>query len=76
MAGFFYLIPGVFLLRYGNAITRVPDSGQSTLEDVLRRQKSLWKYVGLFTIVMLVTYVLLVIGIIVFAVVYGSMPHP
>ena len=51
-------------------------SGQTAREDALRQQKSLWKYVGIFTIVMLVTYVLSVIGVIVFAVIYGSMQHP
>ena len=51
-------------------------SGQVAMEDALRQQKSLWKYVGIFTVVMLVTYVLLAIGMIVFAVIYGSMHHP
>ena len=51
-------------------------SGQAALEEALRQQKSLWKYLGMFTIVMLVTYVLSVIGMIVFAVIYGSMQHP
>ena len=46
------------------------------MEEALRQQKSLWKYVGIFTVVMLVTYVLSVIGMIVFAIIYGSMPHP
>lgn len=76
MAVFFYLIPCLYLLRYANAITRIQATGQAALEDALKQQKSFWKYVGIFTIVMLVTYVLLVIGIIVFAVIYGSMPHP
>ena len=50
-------------------------SGQTAREDALRQQKPLWKYLGMFTIVMLVTYVLLAIGMIVFAVIYGSMHH-
>ena len=36
----------------------------------------MWKYVGIFTIVLLVFYVLLIIAMIVFAVIYGSMHHP
>lgn len=76
MAGFFYLIPGVFLLRYGNAITRIPASGQAAMEDALRQQKSLWKYVGIFTIVLLAFYVVCIIGLIIFAIIYGSMQHP
>ena len=45
------------------------------MEDALRQQKSLWKYVGIFAIVLLVFYMLLVIGMIVFAIIYGSMQH-
>jgi len=75
-AGFFYLIPGILMLRYGNAITRIPASGQAAMEVALRQQKSLWKYVGIFTIALLVFYVLLIIAMIVFAVIYGSIAHP
>ena len=76
MAGFFYLILGVFLLHYGNAITRIPASGQTAMEDALRQQMSLWKYMGISTIVLLVFYVLCIIGMIIFTIIYGSMQHP
>ena len=56
--------------------TRLRAGIEAAMEDALREQKSLGRYVGIFTIVMLVTYVLLVIGMIVFAVIYGSMHHP
>ena len=75
-AGFFYLIPGILMLRYGNALTRIPAAGLEAMEDALRQQKSLWKYVGIFTIALLVFYVLLIIAMIVFAVIYGSIAHP
>ncbi len=72
---FFYLIPGVFLLRYGNAIINIPASGRAAMEDALRQQKSLWKYVGIFTIALLVFYVLCILGLIIFAIIYGSISH-
>lgn len=75
MAGFFYLIPGVFLLRYGIAIGNIPGSGQEAMEEALRQQKSLWKYVGIFTIALLVFYVLCILGLIIFAIIYGSISH-
>jgi hypothetical protein len=71
-----YLIPCLYLLRYGNAITRIQTAGQPAMEDALRLQKSFWKYVGILMIVVLVVYVLFIIGAIAFAVMYGSMPHP
>ena len=51
-------------------------SGRAAMEDALRQQKTLWRYVGIFTIVVLVLYILFIIGAIAFAVMYGSMPHP
>ncbi|MDE2236029.1 MAG: hypothetical protein KGK44_10880 [Gammaproteobacteria bacterium] len=74
-AAFFYLIPGIFLLRYGNAILAIQATGQAAMEDALRQQKTLWKYVGIFTIVLLVCYVLMIIGLIIFAIIYGSISH-
>lgn len=72
---FFYLIPGIFLLRYGNAILGIQAASQAAMENALRQQKTLWKYVGIFTIVLLVFYVLCILGLIIFAIIYGSIPH-
>ncbi|MGA9853268.1 MAG: hypothetical protein WBR15_10090 [Gammaproteobacteria bacterium] len=76
MAVFFYLIPCLYLMRYGNAITRIPASGQAALEDALKHQKSFWKYLGIFAIVMIVAYIVIIIGGIAFAVIYGLGHHP
>ena len=76
MAVFFYLIPCLYLLRYANAITRIPASGQTALEDALKQQKSFWKYMGIFAIIVITVYVLCIIGGIAFAVIYGSIHHP
>ncbi|MGH8398355.1 MAG: hypothetical protein ACRETA_08940 [Gammaproteobacteria bacterium] len=76
MAVFFYLIPCLYLIRYGNAITRIPANGQAALEDAIKHQKSFWKYLGIFTIIAIVLYVLIIIGGITFAVIYGLGHHP
>ena len=47
MAVFFYLIPCIYLLRYGNAIARIQASGQAALEEALKQQNlfgSIWGY--------------------------------
>ena len=76
MAVFFYLIPCIYLLRYGNAIMRIPASGQAALEDALKQQKSFWKYLGIFAIVVIAFYVLCIVGGIAFVIMYGAMHHP
>lgn len=76
MAVFFYLIPCLYLMRYGNAITRIAASGQAAIEDALKHQKSFWKYLGIFAIVVIVAYVVIIIGGIAFAVMYGINHHP
>lgn len=58
------LIPGVLMWRYSKAIGRIPDDGQEALEDALMRQKSFWKYMGIYTIVMLVITVLAMFAVI------------
>ncbi|MDE2236027.1 MAG: hypothetical protein KGK44_10870 [Gammaproteobacteria bacterium] len=65
------LIPGILMWRYSKAIGRIPDDGQPALEDALARQKSFWKYMGIYTIVILVITVLAML----FAIIYGSISH-
>ena len=72
-AAFFYLMiaclyiaPGVFLFRYASAIARLKESYASeALEDALRNQKSLWRFVGILTVIALVIMVLVVIAAVV-----------
>ena len=71
---FFYLIPCLFLLRYGQAIGRISTLGQEAIEKALTQQKSFWKYMGIFAIVMIVLYVVLMIGMFA-AVMFGVMHH-
>jgi hypothetical protein len=73
-AGFFYLMmaclyiaPGVFLYRYASAIKQLKAAcTASALEDVLKHQKSFWRFIGILAAVGLVILVLvLVIAIVV-----------
>jgi hypothetical protein len=66
----------LYLLRYGSAITRIPESGQAAMEEALRQQKTFWKYIGIFAIVVLVLYVFFFIGGIAAAIIIGAMHHP
>jgi hypothetical protein len=75
MAIFFYVLPCLYLLRYGSAITRIPESGQAAMEEALRQQKTFWKYMGIFAIVVLVLYVFFFIGGITAAIIIGAMHH-
>jgi hypothetical protein len=73
--GFFYLAlaclyiaPGIFLHRYAAAIRQLKTTcTSSALEDVIRHQKSFWRYVGVLSAVGLVVSVLLVV----FAIIAG-----
>lgn len=75
MAIFFYVLPCLYLLRYGSAITRIPTDGQAAMEEALKQQKTFWKYLGIFAIVVLVLYVLFFIGGITAAIIIGAMHH-
>lgn len=60
----FYFMPCLFLYRYGKSISAIPGTGQSAFEDALRHQKSFWKFIGIFTLVILSLEVLfMVIGL-------------
>jgi hypothetical protein len=74
-AAFAYLLIGLvqfppvfFLHRYAGRIAKLAASGApSDLEDALRAQKSFWKYVGIFTLVVMILYILVLVGVLVFA---------
>ncbi|HEY3645847.1 MAG TPA: hypothetical protein VGM16_10955 [Gammaproteobacteria bacterium] len=54
-----YLIPCLFLYRYGAAISAIPTAGQGALEDALKNQKSFWKFMGIVALVIVGFEVLL-----------------
>jgi hypothetical protein len=65
--GFVYIYPGLKLVKYGGAIGRLMQSRSAAdLEDALTQQKSLWKFSGIFAIVALVLYVVLIGGFFIF----------
>jgi hypothetical protein len=74
-ASFAYLLMGLiqfpavlFLHRYAGRIGRLAASGDpGDLEDALSAQKSFWKYLGILTLVMMVLYVLIIVGVLIFA---------
>jgi len=73
---FFCLIPGILLMRCSSAISSIPGTGQAAVESALSRQKSFWKYAGIFTIVILVFDVLIFIGKYGFGLFQGGYFHP
>jgi hypothetical protein len=61
----FYLIPGVYLLRYASRITDLVNSGRmGQLADALEAQKTFWRYLGILVLVVLAIYAAaLVVGV-------------
>jgi len=63
-----YLPPVIFLNRYASRIGDLLASHSSQdLEEALRAQKSFWKYVGIVTVIFLALYILVIVGVIIFA---------
>ena len=59
-----YLYPGLKMWQFGSAIGRLMTSrSNEDMEVALGHQKSFWKYCGIFTIVSMVLYFLLIIGL-------------
>ncbi len=60
--GAIYIIPGIFLNRYATLIgTALRSNRSEDLEGALQAQKSFWKFVGIFTTIILSIYVLIFI---------------
>lgn len=56
------VMPGIFLSRYASNISTLQRMNRSTdLEAALEAQKSLWKYIGIVTAVIVCIYVLIII---------------
>lgn len=62
MSVLFYLIPSILLFRYAGAISKAVNTADAfETEEALRKQAGFWKYVGIFTLIMLL---LAIVGII------------
>lgn len=71
-----FLIPGILMMRYSGAIARIPFSGQTALEDALARQRTIWKYMGIYMIVVLSLDVLGILAAIAIPfIVHGGIYH-
>lgn len=58
-----YVYPGLKLTKYGGAIGRLLQSrAPADLDAALLEQKSFWKFAGITTVVMIVLYIVLIIG--------------
>jgi GYF domain 2 len=64
--------PVIFLHRYANRIGDLLDDPSAlNLGEALRAQKSFWKYIGLFTLIMVCIYILALVGVLIAAVLAG-----
>lgn len=70
-----YFFPCLYLLRYANAIARIPADGQRALEEALVKQKSFWKFVGILTAVVLVLELLFIVGGVFLGAAFGLRGH-
>jgi hypothetical protein len=71
-----YVPPVVFLHRYASRIRELVDEHSFlNLEQALRAQKSFWKYIGMFMVITMCVYVLVLIGVLVTSLVMGLGRH-
>lgn len=71
--GAIYFVPGFKLWNYASSIEDLlKDRAVVTLEKALDYQRSFWKFVGVFTVVMISLYVLVIVGMVIFAGIAGA----
>jgi hypothetical protein len=69
---FLYIPPVLYLHRYASRIRDlVRENSFQNLELALGAQKSFWKYLGMFTVITLVIYFLVLVGVLVTSMVMG-----
>lgn len=67
-----YVPPGIFLSRYASGIRNLRDNPSAlALEDLIKQQKSFWRYIGILSLIALVVCIVIVAFAIVMAV-FGS----
>ena len=76
MSVIFYLIPSILLFRYAGAISKaVNNASAEEVEIALSRQAGFWKYVGIFTLIMIIiTIIGIITAIAVPAIMMGGAP--
>ena len=61
-----YLMPCLFMYCYAKAIAAIPGTGQAALEEALKQQKSFWKFMGIFMLIVLcIELLVIVIGVLI-----------
>ncbi len=81
VVGFLYLVmavanvpPGLYLYRYAGAIARLKTSRSAAdLEEVLKQQRSFWRFVGILTIAAVLLSLIVMALAVVFGVAAGVM---
>jgi hypothetical protein len=57
LAGLIYIVPATYLWRYARGIRRLQQTERLTaLEDALASQKSFWKFLGIWTTIMVAVF--------------------
>jgi hypothetical protein len=71
-----YIAPGIFLSRFATGIRNLRDNPQdSVLEDLLKHQKSFWRYVGILTLIAVVLMVVIIVFAIAMAFIGAVLMH-
>ena len=67
-----YIIPTIYLFRASAAAKLAVECNDNVqMTEFLKNNKSFWKFCGIFTIVVLIVYVLVIIGVAIAAVAIG-----
>ena len=67
VAAALYVLPGIALIRYGNAINKVlHGGGVAELEQAMENQASFWQIAGIYTLIGVVISVIAMVGAIAF----------
>ena len=71
-----YIFPGLKLWNYASSIAMLLQTGRDAdLVAALNHQRSFWKFVGVFMLVIIVIYFLAIFGAVLFAVISSAKAH-
>jgi len=71
-----YIYPGIKLWSFASAISRlIVTRSASDLENALRHQKSFWKFSGISAIALMLLYVVIIAGIVLYSVMKATSTH-
>jgi hypothetical protein len=71
-----YIAPGIFLSRFATGIKDLQDNPQDfALEDLLKHQKSFWRYIGILSLIAVVLMVVIIVFAIAMGVIGAALMH-